>query len=185
MPSKTAFAGKHVGQAVWQHASWSKDAWRACTVKTITQPVSDYAMGNMGLQQMESKKQVTVYSGSYKQVLPFDVAPHIPPHTIYLIGTKIGEKFNWRFNLNFEVYECCTRLITRGLLLGFLVVPAYSLSACEEIRNHPLYQTWMVGPKLAELFSFLGNKLPEITAVHEAICGQQEASVSDNHVQAT
>jgi len=184
MPDKEPFAGYHIGQAVWQHASWSKDAWRACTILNIN-ITSNSGYGSVLLKQIESKKQVTMWGGGYKQILPFGVAPHVPLHTVYLIGIKIGEKFNWRFHLNFEVYECCTRLITRGQLLGFLIVPSFSLSSSLDIYEHPLYQTWTVGPQLGELFSFLGNKLPEITAAHEAICGKQEASVPDDNVQAT
>jgi hypothetical protein len=138
----------------------------------------------MRVKQLEGTKQATLYGGSYHAMTPFGVAGHVPLHTIYLLGTGIGEHFNWRFGTDFEVYTCCTRMITPGKALGFLIIPEGSLYSATEVYKHPAYKTWVVAPNLSELFSFLGNKLPEIAEVHELINGKQKASVPDNIVQA-
>src|SRR5208337_219802 len=183
MPSKKPFAGYKVGQTIWQHASYSKDAWRGCTITHINQGTSDHAFGSMRVKQLEGKKDVTLWGGSYHSIAPYGIAQHVPPHTIYLLSTKIGEHFNWRFKTNFEVYTCCTRMQTAGQLLGFLITPA-DLYEATDLYKHPAYKTWIVAPNLGELFSFLGNKLSEIEEVYKAIHGKQEANVPDNIVQA-
>ena len=181
MPSEKPFKDYHVGQIIWEHASYSKDAWRASTIMSI----SNKDNGIMRVKHTIDGKLSTLYGNYYHSLAPHGAASLVPAKTVYLLGTKIGQEFNWRFHTNFEVYVCGTRMNNPGTTLGFLIIPTGGLYEAGDVYKHPAYKTWLVAPNLGELFSFLGNKLPEITEVYEKINGKEAADISDDNVQAT
>ena len=191
MPKKELTIGQKYppGSLVWHVVSNTKGAWRiGIVVGKENKSTYSYNSSIEIMQPGNSRASRQVWDGWRNQIMHRDVIANVPPGTIYLIDTKIGAALSPRLStdnwnpLYFEVYECGTRMQTKGSHLGYLVIPG-CMGDVEEHYKHPDFKTWTVAPSVTELLSFLGAKLPEILAVYYKFHPEEKQNESDTEVQ--
>lgn len=159
-----------VGSQVWNRISRNKEIWR---IGEITKIENDSYEG-ITVRQPNTKTTRYIYNyQSYNyELMPRAVVPHVPKDTIYLIDTNMGDSLSRRLNNDerFDVFECNTKAMSMGKLLGYLIVPG-AIYELEKWHTKPGYKNWLIGPSVHELLSFLGTHLQEILAVRKSLIG--------------
>lgn len=161
-----------VGSNVWHCVSRKRQAWRVGIV-TKSKPVAGYSHSyeHITILQPTNKTKRDMYGWEVDSlVIPRAVIPEVPNGTIYIVDTMIGEMLSKRMGdgSKFSVFECGTKAMTDGNLLGYIVFPG-NLYQVVDWHKDPKYKIWQVAPNVYEVLSFLGNKLPEITALYKEL----------------
>ena len=153
-----------VGSHVWHRISRTRNAWRVGEVIEINE--KQYSWVKVRQPGTKTTRMVYGYYVDY-EITPRMAIPDTPPGTIYIVDTQIGSMLSKRLgnNVRFDVFECGTRAMTDGNLLGYVVVPG-NIYNLKDYHTVPGYKTWQIGPNVYELLSFLGNKLPEVIALN-------------------
>lgn len=158
MPAQDKYSEIYkVGDEVWHHVSKAQGAWKLGTVHEL-----EHDMYHSGIRVVQPASKVSRFIPDWNQwdVIPRKAINPVPAGTIYLIDTKIGMALSKRTpGLECAVYECSTRLVTNGVLLGYIVLPYYFHRA---IKLYQHGSTWFIPPNTKELISFLDNKLDDI-----------------------
>lgn len=172
-----------VGSVIWHLVSRARGAWRAETVTKVNVGTNTYNNGSVDTKVDSSKQTCNITHWCSAEVLPRVVIPHVPPGTVYIVNTEIGQGLSRRLpgGMHFEVYECSTKAMTAGNLLGYVVVPCFLYQA-SKWYTRKIYQTWQLGPNVYELLSFLGVKLPEITSLYHQLETYVEENSTEHHI---
>ena len=169
-----------VGSQVWHCASRSKAAWR---VGIVTKVAPSYHGGSGLVIAQPGKPKTSIHVSSYELsygVMPREAIHNAPNGTIYITDTKIGWSLSMRIpqpgpypNALFSVLECGTRMQTLGNLLGYIIIPCRLDSVVDYYKNY-FYKSWLIGPSVPELLSFLNEKLPEVIHTHHVLTTKEK-----------
>ena len=182
------FKGKIVkGSHVWALISRGRDVWRVGEVIKLEQKTPyGYPVATVVVPG-KSKTRRTFIDSWRHELVPRHAVAKIPPGTVYLVNTNIGAALSPRLDkdAHFEIYECGTRSMTAGHLLGYVILPCWGMHQAENWCEEPGWQMWNVGPNPYELLSFLGAKLPEIIGVYKTLANQndQENTAANSNIE--
>ncbi len=155
------FGGRiHVGDSVWYRVNY-KEVWRLGQVIELKNENHYYGYGCR--VKTKGLAEHFINGNSYDEdPLPGNFA-QLPNGTTYLIAVEGIRRISQHLpkGCEFDVFECNTKYQSAGKLLGYLITPS-SLYDVRRYYKLPSFKTWTLAPNVYELFSFLGQKLPEI-----------------------
>lgn len=152
------------GEIVWKCISYPRNIWRLSEITHVQKGVnSSWCKYDVSIP---GKTTSSTCYGYRSELAKLNVTGQLPLNTKFLVSTRLDEVIATRIgkgDIRFQVYECATKGLSKGDLLGYVIIPH---RITEDLSNRPDYKTWTCGPSVYELFNFLSAKMPEIITTY-------------------
>jgi len=172
------------GNQVWNRITRNREIWRVCEVVSVHDSSLKTYQNTTVIKDLKGKGVYTIHNYGWRQeLMPRGVIPNTPNNTIYLINTELGQILSNRIvgEVNFQVYECSNKALSRGQLYGYIVTPG---CMSELYKWHKLsgYKVWFIAPHVQELLSFLHLQLSTVLETRAALLAT-ESKLQDTNGQ--